>query len=67
MTQSANEIVQSLAGQWSDLLVQILQSMTDQKPKAEWNKKKKAGPPPSPFAAMQYQPKPGQTPPAKKP
>jgi flagellar motor switch protein FliN/FliY len=37
MTESAKEIVRSLAGQWSDLLVQIVQSMTDQKPKAHWS------------------------------
>jgi len=46
---------------------QMRSNKEKKKPKAEWNKKKKAGPPPSPFAAMQYQPKPGQTPPAKKP
>jgi flagellar motor switch protein FliN len=37
MTESANVILRSLAGQWSDLLVQILESMTDQKPKANWS------------------------------
>jgi flagellar motor switch protein FliN/FliY len=31
-----NELLRSLAGQWSDLLAQIVQSMTDQKPKANW-------------------------------
>lgn len=37
MTEAATEILHSLAGQWSDLLVQILQSMTDQKAKANWS------------------------------
>src|SRR3954447_8501317 len=36
MTESASQILQSLAQKWSDLLVQIVQSMTDQKPKVNW-------------------------------
>ena len=34
MSESAGEILRSMAARWSDLLVQILESMTDQKPKA---------------------------------
>jgi len=37
MSEAAGEILRVLAGQWSDLLVQIVQSMTDQKPKVNWN------------------------------
>jgi hypothetical protein len=36
------------------------------KPKAEWNKKKKGGPNPSPFALTREQPLPGQNPLGKK-
>ena len=39
MTETTTEILRSLAGQWSDLLVQIVQSMTDQKPKANWSER----------------------------
>jgi flagellar motor switch protein FliN/FliY len=37
MTESASDILRGLAGQWSDLLAQILQSMTDQKPQVNWS------------------------------
>src|SRR6185295_16317039 len=36
MTESTSQILQRLAQKWSELLVQILQSMTDQKPKVNW-------------------------------
>ena len=36
------------------------------KPKADWNKKKKGGPAPSPYSIGQPQAKPGQSPFAKK-
>jgi flagellar motor switch protein FliN/FliY len=37
MTESASDIVRGLAGRWADLLTQILQSMTDQKPQVNWS------------------------------
>jgi hypothetical protein len=43
---------------------QMRSNKEKKKPKAEWNKKKKAGPAPSPFAVGQSQP--GQNPFAKK-
>jgi len=36
MTEDANELLRYLAEEWTALLVQILESMTDQKPKATW-------------------------------
>jgi hypothetical protein len=43
---------------------QMRSNKEKKKPKAEWNKKKKGGPPSSPFAVGQSQP--GQNPFAKK-
>jgi flagellar motor switch protein FliN/FliY len=37
MTQSAGDILRSLAEKWSDLVVQTLLSMTDQQPKVNWS------------------------------
>jgi flagellar motor switch protein FliN/FliY len=36
MTGSVQELLRKLAGRWSELLVEILKSMTDQTPKADW-------------------------------
>ena len=43
---------------------QMRSNKEKKKPKAEWNKKKKGGPTPSPFASMQGQS--GGNPPGKK-
>src|SRR5499426_2968691 len=45
---------------------QMRSNKEKKKPKAEWNKKKKGGPAPSPFAAVQGQAKPGANPYGKK-
>jgi flagellar motor switch protein FliN/FliY len=42
MTQSGNDLLRALGARWSELLVQILQSMTDEMPKAHSTE---AGPP----------------------
>jgi hypothetical protein len=45
---------------------QMRSTKEKKKPKAEWNKKKKGGPTPSPFALTREQIQPGQNPFAKK-
>jgi hypothetical protein len=45
---------------------QMRSNKEKKKPKAEWNKKKKGGPSPSPFAVGQGSSQPGQNPFAKK-
>jgi flagellar motor switch protein FliN len=37
MTESENGLLRGLAEEWTGLLIQILESMTDQKPKAAWS------------------------------
>jgi flagellar motor switch protein FliN/FliY len=43
MTDSVHEMLRSLAARWSELLVEIVKSMTDQTPKANWTEV--SGPP----------------------
>lgn len=45
---------------------QMRSNKEKKKPKADWNKKKKGSPAPSPYAALQSQAKPGQNPFGKK-
>jgi hypothetical protein len=45
---------------------QMRSNKEKKKPKADWNKKKKGGLPPSPFALARDQAQPGQNPFAKK-
>ncbi|HEU4359029.1 MAG TPA: hypothetical protein VFR54_11285 [Xanthobacteraceae bacterium] len=45
---------------------QMRSTKEKKKPKAEWNKKKKGGPTPSPFALVREPIQPGQNPFAKK-
>jgi flagellar motor switch protein FliN len=36
MTESKNQLLRGLAGEWTGLLAQVLEAMTGQKPKASW-------------------------------